>query len=144
LSRRLSDHIYQQAALGLKDTAGLLFLQLGAGSAVGVSTGIFARLLYQPKTRPGRKTSILLAAVLALTVGAFLTLIGAVDNADTCLNLKFRQRLTILAPHLQPNEEKELAAMWAAMRNRADYDAVNQHLQRYETRAGLGLPKPCS
>jgi hypothetical protein len=43
----------------------------------------------------------------------------------------FNQRVTILAPHVSEQQEKELRTAWALMSNRTDYDAINATIAGY-------------
>jgi len=61
--------------------------------------------------------------------------------ADTQMNTSFNHRLMILKPHIDLQDEEELTAKWALMKNRNDYDAINKNLENYAKRNNIILPK---
>jgi len=61
---------------------------------------------------------------------------------DLQLNAGFKQRMTILIPHISEQQEKTFRAQWASMRSRKDYENVNRALEQAAKDKGVKLPKP--
>ena len=70
-----------------------------------------------------------------------LLLIVSMTYSDLQLNASFQQRLTVLAPKIDEVEYRELQAVWAGMRSRADFVAVNTRMERLAEQHGIDLPK---
>ena len=143
-----SDSIYKSAALGQRNhvivaVVGIVsgvFLGVITGAAVATATKAWAKKeLNKIKTRRWIHHVVF---VLNLVAFAFLLLaLNVMFYANLQLDVSFKQRLTVLAPHLSEQQEENLAAMWASMKTKADYDAINRQLERYAADRNVDLPE---
>ncbi len=62
--------------------------------------------------------------------------------ADLQLNTTFKQRINIVAPHINEQEEEELYSQWALMKSRQDYEIINKKFDEIATKVNIKLPKP--
>jgi len=60
---------------------------------------------------------------------------------DLQLNTSFKQRITVLSPHISEQQEKELRAQWASMKSRKDYENINRALEDAAKNKEVKLPK---
>lgn len=58
------------------------------------------------------------------------------------LNLSYKQRSIILAPHISDKQDKLLKALWAGMKNRVDHEEINKKLDNLARDHGITLPDP--
>ncbi len=148
LMKGFSDSIYKSAALGQRNhvivaVVGIVsgvFLGVITGAAVATATKAWAKKeLNKIKTRRWIHHVVF---VLNLVAFAFLLLaLNVMFYANLQLDVSFKQRLTVLAPHLSEQQEENLAAMWASMKTKADYDAINRQLERYAADRNVDLPE---
>lgn len=61
---------------------------------------------------------------------------------DLQLNTSFEQRLNAVAPLISNQEEEELISKWALMKNRIDYEEINEIFEEYEVKYDIELPEP--
>lgn len=159
----LLDGVYRSAALGHnRDETSFFVLMLGIGLGIpfffifahemgrlqGRLSYLLSRLRGEEKLPVDRKDRLRerlldLAGWLGMAVVlvAFLYIL-TVQFADLQLNSSFQQRMTVLAPHITGQEEKELRAVWASMRSRNDYLLLNEHLERLAAEKAVKLPSP--
>jgi hypothetical protein len=84
---------------------------------------------------------MILAILLLFLAYIFLYLISIMSTAIH-LDKYYKWRLAIIAPYISLQEEKEVKAMWALMKNRFDYEQVNQKLNSFAEINGIVLPEP--
>ncbi len=61
--------------------------------------------------------------------------------AEMQLNASFHQRMAVLAPHLQDQEEEVLRAHWAMMEKRSDYLEIVRLMEQKANKAQVDLPE---
>ncbi len=140
------DSIYRSAAMGHRNHVDvmvlMIFFAFVSGSSLGASLSCTKRLLKPTeKMKPTSKRRALVsmwAAVVMLHICALGIVIP--PFADLQHNTSFRQRLAVLAPKLTENEEEELEAQWAMMRNRGDFDAIKERMEALAIQHGIELP----
>lgn len=139
VSQTFADRIYQRAALGPLDTTTEgAFVFLVGGTAV-----LFA--FFALLTLVARKAGLgdfFIVVVVPLLGGLMLVVYSLFIALDLRLNVSFRQRVAILSPHLSEHDEKELVALWASMKSRRDYNALNRRMDEYAQSRGVKLPHP--
>jgi hypothetical protein len=59
---------------------------------------------------------------------------------DMQLNASFQQRITILAPCLEIEQEEELKAHWAQMKNKEDFENIQLLMESYADSCSIDLP----
>lgn len=89
-----------------------------------------------------KKVVLLTMLILAIFAAAMTYIYSYKMDAVLKLNIVFRMRVTMLAPFLTEQEEEELMAKWAYMRNKADYEEINKIVDNYADKNNVKLPKP--
>jgi hypothetical protein len=79
---------------------------------------------------------------LLLIIACLLNYVASIMLTAIHLDKYYKWRLAIIAPHISLQEEKEINAMWALMKNRFDYEQVNQKLNSIAEVNGIVLPEP--
>jgi hypothetical protein len=79
---------------------------------------------------------------LLLSLAYIFTYLASIMVTAIHLDKYFKWRLAIIAPYISLQEEKEISAMWALMKNRFDYEQVNQKLNSLAEINGIVLPEP--
>ncbi len=139
-----ANSVYRSAALGLREKFSFITLAVLFSIMSGLTAGITSALWWKGRPRISER-SLLTRKYIALACVAFLFFAGfymvGLNFADFQLNASFNQRLTVLAPNLSDQQQKELRARWAAMEKRSDYVAINSELESLATKHGVKLPK---
>ena len=76
--------------------------------------------------------AVMVILILFLTVSVF---------SELQLNTSFEQRLTVLAPVISEQENKEIKASWASMKNREDFLTINAKMENLAGQNNIVLPK---
>lgn len=149
-----ANHIYKEAASGYKPYVDVMFL----GAISGISSALFllnTTILLRRNIFSEVAVSLLkeeqqkqifgiirwCLSLSLLLLSIFFVFMTTVLVASSELNTSFHQRVTVLAPYLSEQEEEELAAMWASMKNRQDYEHINEQLNNYAQKNNITLPK---
>lgn len=61
---------------------------------------------------------------------------------DLQLNASFNQRVTVISPYIDIQQEKILKSQWAQMESRKDYEEVNSLLEELAKNKNVKLPQP--
>ena len=142
-----SDSIYKNAALGEKNYLDVFFLMTFTSCVLGCGLGFIRvyiskkdKKLLQSESKDFLRKPVILTIVLTVFFcSLFIINIKAFTNLQ--LNTSFQQRITIIAPHISEQEEKEIKARWASMQNRADYRIICDKIFIYAQKNGIKLPK---
>jgi hypothetical protein len=156
---RLSDGIYRNAALGQRNYIDVVLLTFVLAAIFGTTMGRVSYLLFlkkQPAAAPEEEEKkkkerllkltsstpfrLVIAAVAVLVTFGTLFLLN-LAYTDLQLNTSFRQRLTVLAPHISDQENKEFLASWAAMRSRKDYELIVAKMEQEARIHNVTLPE---
>lgn len=145
--RGFMDSIYENAARGHKNNIDFRFFYIFVLLIVETYIFLLWRIIKKSKEKATeikenkKKISIITDVVIPLCFLGIFFLSLFSDYADLELNTSFSQRATIIAPYLSEQEEKELKAMWAYMKNRAGYENINKKLDYYAQKNNIKLPK---
>ncbi|MCX5695417.1 MAG: hypothetical protein NTW18_01960 [Candidatus Omnitrophica bacterium] len=93
----------------------------------------FVGNLPEPKLWPIRIVCI----IAFLLIG----IMSIVEYSNDYLNLRFSHKVTIIAPYLSNQAEKELLAQWALMKNKKDYESLDNLLKNYAQANNIKEPK---
>ena len=147
----LSNALYRSASLGDRNYLDVYMFGLYTSALCGITTGALTFPLsrkYLKKYAPTHDHFRRKLVVLRRLMTALLVLLSGMNLSDLTiafgdlqLNASFKRRLTVIAPHISEQQEEELAAMWASMRSRQDYNAVNERMEAYAGDANISLPK---
>ncbi len=80
--------------------------------------------------------------LLTLLVGPIAATTLLVDFAAQQMKLSFDRRITVLAPAITEESEELLRARFADLSGRADYQSLNDEIDRLSREAGVDLPDP--
>lgn len=80
--------------------------------------------------------------LLMLLVGPIAATTLLVDFAAQQMKLSFDRRITVLAPAITEESEELLRARFADLGGRADYQSLNDEMDRLATTTGVDLPDP--
>lgn len=80
--------------------------------------------------------------LLMLLVGPIAATTLLVDFAAQQMKLSFDRRITVLAPAITEESEELLRARFADLGGRADYQGLNDEMDRLATTTGVDLPDP--
>lgn len=152
----LQNVAFMNAALGKRDWATVAiffaFSTLLWGVAFGAITGIYLarKRVESPngliaryrKSQWNRRIS-LLALALWVTLGLYQwTHMCFMFYVDLQLNSSFSQRLDALGPYIEQIEERRLKSEWALMKDRNDYEKINERMDAFAKRASIQIPPP--
>jgi hypothetical protein len=145
----VSNSIYREAALGLREKFSFLSLafsiSLISGALTGTAIALF-RKPFEPSSEPSSEKKIrwkkyLAVAFSVLVILQSLYLVGK-NFADLQLNASFNQRIAALTPRVTDQQVKELKARWALMEKRPDYLSIVSDMERIAKETGARLPSP--
>jgi hypothetical protein len=80
--------------------------------------------------------------LLMLMVGPIAATTLLVDFAAQQMKLSFDRRITVLAPAITEDSEETLRAHFAGLSDRADYQTLNDEMERLAQDNGVDLPDP--
>lgn len=130
----LSNSIYSKAALGISYKANTAILMSLYSLVFGYMTGVIVALEKKSKNnddklkKPKKYFWIIILMGSLLISFQFQT---SIEHKVIDLNLKFQQKLTMVSPYLDNQQEEELRAEWASMKNVNDFNSVNSNLDKY-------------
>ena len=81
-------------------------------------------------------------AFLLLLLAYIFSYVASIISIAIHLDKYYKWRLEIIAPYISPQEEKEIKATWALMKNKFDYEQINQKLNSVAETNGVVLPEP--
>lgn len=151
LSTSIENRAFASAARGQRDWVSVLllmmFVNLGGGLIVGleVATLVLRRVRdrkessfgFQPIAKVARKLRLWTLPVFLF--GMFMLIFT--PFVDLQLTTSFNQRLAALGPYISDETEEELRSKWALMNTRADFETINELLQREADAAKIELPE---
>ncbi len=91
-------------------------------------------------SRIKRYGRFMLAVALFSIVAIFIGIVVPNFAKEQYLR-SFQQRMTVLAPYITEQQEEEVRAKWAMMKDRDDYLAVNQILEQLASQHNIVLPE---
>lgn len=114
--------------------------RFGAGAA-------FPRLFGRKNGRKSSDTTLVrwekrFVVLLMLLVGPIAATTLLVDFAAQQMKLSFDRRITVLAPAITEESEELLRARFADLGGRADYQSLNDEMDRLGLANGVDLPEP--
>lgn len=150
--RLVWDRAAMQAAIG-GDYLGFATFAILFAAIVGAFMGRFGTGAAFPRLfgrKGGRKStdSTLVrwekrfVVLLMLLVGPIAATTLLVDFAAQQMQLSFDRRITVLAPAITEDSEELLRARFADLAGRADYQSLNDEMDRLALQAGVNLPDP--
>lgn len=149
--RLVWDRAAMQASIG-GDYLGFATFAILFAAIVGAFMGRFGTGAAFPRIfgRKGRKStdSALVrwekrfVVLLMLLVGPVAATTLLVDFAAQQMELSFDRRITILAPAITEESEEMLRARFADLTGRADYQGLNDEMDRLARESGVDLPEP--
>lgn len=150
LYHSLSDSIYQAAALGAIDRIPLEILSYFTSAIAGVWSGTLTGLLRsrRPKKQKEnldyvKKGNLRLTLFCLVSISLpILTAVSASHFITYSLTKSFQQRFTILAPKLSDQDEEELLARWASMKNGVDHEKLCLYMDSLAQQHNIILPRP--
>jgi hypothetical protein len=80
--------------------------------------------------------------LLMLLVGPIAATTLLVDFAAQQMTLSFDRRITVLAPAITEESEELLRARFADLAGRADYQSLNDEMDRLALESNVSLPDP--
>jgi hypothetical protein len=143
---------YQSAALGSRNWLEVVFFGMGFAIFTGLVPGLIIGTWRATTDRNDERRTIdeqakrlKRAMILGIVTFIILALITfhflLLAFIDLQLTTSFNQRLTVLAPKISIQEEREFRASWASMQNKTDYDSINRQLEDTAAKTGIKLPK---
>jgi hypothetical protein len=165
VSERLSNRLYQAAALGPRNWVVVDLATFGFALFLGFYISVFVMLYltfrrlkneiggshedsiesiqhkisgHEKRLRKYFITYSILIVGIAMTGG--FTVFRY--SADLRLNTSFSHRLTILTPKITQKEVDEFRAEWAQMKSRKDYEAIVDHMDAVAKSSLVELPPP--
>lgn len=145
------DRAATQAAIG-GDYLDFAMFAILFSAIVGAFIGRFGAGAAFPRLfgRKGRKStdSTMLrwekrfVILLMLLVGPIAATTLLVDFAAQQMKLSFDRRITVLAPAITEDSEELLRAHFAGLSDRADYQNLNDEMNRLAKESGVDLPEP--
>ena len=60
--------------------------------------------------------------------------------ADLQLNTSFNQRLRVIAPYIDDQQEELFVSKWSRMSNRKDFELINREIEGIAVQKHLTLP----
>ena len=78
--------------------------------------------------------------IILYSIFYILSLIFSVTS-NYVMNKEFQQRLNILLPYINDQEEEELKSEWAAMQNQDDYLIIINDMNQFAAKNNLKLPE---
>jgi Trk-type K+ transport system membrane component len=162
-AENLQERAIQSAAMGQRnwvDTIMFSMIWLIGIMTMGILIAFFIIMIRRSKKDPElaekmdgellQKVYPFIASKWFLTVLALLffyeSYVGLrgvfIAGVDLQLVTSFNQRLTAIAPYIEPIEEKKLRSLWALMRNRKDFEQINKQIEGHAKEAGIKLPQP--
>jgi hypothetical protein len=149
--RLVWDRAAIQAAIG-GDYLGFATFAILFAAIVGAFMGRFGAGAAFPRLfgRKGRKSTDStwvrwekrLVMMLMLLVGPIAATTLLVDFAAQQMQLSFDRRITVLAPAITEDSEELLRARFADLAGRADYQSLNDEMNRLARESGVILPEP--
>ena len=149
--RLVWDRAAMQAAMG-GDYLGFATFAILFAAIVGAFMGRFGAGAAFPRIfgRKGRKSTDStwvrwekrLVMLLMLLVGPIAATTLLVDFAAQQMQLSFDRRITVLAPAITEESEETLRARFADLAGRADYQSLNDEMDRLALESGVNLPDP--
>lgn len=114
--------------------------RFGAGAA-------FPRLFGRKTGRKSTDTALVrwekrFVVLLMLLVGPIAGTTLLVDFAAQQMKLSFDRRITVLAPAIDDEAEEILRARFADLSGRADYESLNEEMNRLARTSSVDLPEP--
>lgn len=141
----VSNAIYREAALGLREKFSFISLAFSISFVSGVVFGTAVALFRKPsESAPQKKLTRkkYVAAVLATLIFLQSFYLVGRNFADLQLNASFNQRIAALSPKISDQQVKELRARWALMEKRSDYLSIVSDMERIAKETGAKLPPP--
>jgi hypothetical protein len=142
LSEAYSSKVFRYAAAGYGEGTVLLALMLGVFAFLAVSV-FFASSIKESTSKKSTSLDKILAIisvslflVIALVLTNEITVVGSAIDLDK----SHQRRLVILAPHISVQEERELRATWALIKDRNSYERINNKLDALAQMNGVTLP----
>jgi hypothetical protein len=80
--------------------------------------------------------------LLMLLIGPIAATTLLVDFAAQQMTHSFDRRITVLAPAISEESEEQLRARFADLSDRADYQSLNDEMDRLAQETGVNLPEP--
>jgi hypothetical protein len=149
--RMVWDRAAMQAAIG-GDYLGFATFAILFSAIVGAFMGRFGAGAAFPRIfgRKGRKSTDStwvrwekrLVMLLMLLVGPIAATTLLVDFAAQQMQLSFDRRITVLAPAITEESEEMLRARFADLTGRADYQSLNDEMDRLALESRVNLPDP--
>ena len=139
----LSDSFYEEGARGLREKYSFSLLLLFFGITTGMFTMLTLRVWSRDRdvkkiTRRNPKVlfSILTASLLIVT---FYLL--SLNYAGFQMNASFSQNMRIIRPLIEDKRYYVIDAKWAMMKNRNDYESINEELNQIASKHNIVLPE---
>ncbi len=165
ISDKLSNHLYQTAALGPRNWVVVDLGTFGFSLLLGFYVTAFGMLIFTYRKLKAAKEEIEEESIDALknqlsahekrlrrlfvafpVAIVFMALVGGFTvfrySADLKLNTSFSHRLTILTPSISQKEIDKLRADWAKMKSRHDYEVIVQEMDAIAKSASVDIPPP--
>tara|TARA_Y100000588_G_scaffold116528_1_gene127585 strand:+ start:425 stop:1027 length:603 start_codon:yes stop_codon:yes gene_type:complete len=150
----MSDRIYTDAALGMREKYSFLLLFFLFQAVFLFLFHSFRQVFFFKSSELSREESTSdevlstkrkRAQITLFFAGATLALLTswlfALQYVGFQMNASFQQRTTILAPYISDNELKVLKSKWGLMENRSDYTNINAQIEEYASQHGIKLPQ---
>lgn len=105
----LSDSIYKTAASGIRYTMGTIFANISASAVFGFSIGLLVARSSSNKKKVLESTSMFDNYIPYFLIIVAITLYGQAfyERMTIRLNTSFEQRMTIIAPYINDQEEEK-------------------------------------
>jgi hypothetical protein len=136
-----------QASIG-GDYLGFATFAILFSAIVGAFMGRFgAGAVFRRKGRKSVDSTLVrwekrFVVLLMLMVGPIAATTLLVDFAAQQMELSFDRRITVLAPAITEDSEEMLRARFADLSGRADYQSLNDEMNRLAVETGVNLPDP--
>jgi hypothetical protein len=145
--RLVWDRAAMQASIG-GDYLGFATFAILFSAIVGAFMGRFgAGAVFRRKGRKSVDSTLVrwekrFVVLLMLMVGPIAATTLLVDFAAQQMELSFDRRITVLAPAITEDSEEMLRARFADLSGRADYQSLNDEMNRLAVETGVNLPDP--
>ncbi|WP_036549764.1 hypothetical protein [Nitrincola lacisaponensis] len=146
-----SKRLYEEAALGLREKYSFIISSYLLSIPIVFCIIVIFTILYVNRKRNGesdrgnrnfifRKIYVTIAVNLViLFICTFY--IMSMNFAGFQMNASFNQRMMAIKPYVSDREYDELRSLWARMRSRDDYIAINNNIDNVADKENIFIPE---